>query len=172
MNITSQMLIHQKIKHTKDLPLQSIQASSSRLRLNEARSFLNEKIEPFEIKTFTIENISFNMICCPKGVFTMGSDDQKTNNPKRIEQIKQPFLLGETEVTQELYEAVMGYNPSKFNTNDKNNPVEQVNWYEAVMFCNKLSQMLKKRPYYHISDIKKSGTYIESANIQINEKSN
>jgi formylglycine-generating enzyme required for sulfatase activity len=162
------MLINQKIKHTKDLPLQSIQASSSRLRLNEGRSFLNDKIEPFEIKTFKVKNVSFDMICCPSGIFTMGSDNKDDRNPKRTEQIEHPFFLGETEVTQELYEAVMGYNPSKFNTNDKNNPVEQVNWYEAVMFCNKLSQMLKKRPYYHISDIKKSGTYIESANIQIN----
>jgi sulfatase modifying factor 1 len=177
MNITSQMLIHQKIKHTKDLPLQSIQASSSRLRLNEARSFLNEKIEPFEIKTFTIENISFNMICCPKGVFTMGSDDQKTNNPKRIEQIKQPFLLGETEVTQELYEAVMGYNPSskKSQPNAAQKPIDTVKWYEAVIFCNKLSKMLGKRPYYRISEMFFWGdkkTSIDSAIVQINENSN
>jgi formylglycine-generating enzyme required for sulfatase activity len=117
------------------------------------------------------------MICCPKGVFTMGSDDQKTNNPKRIEQIKQPFLLGETEVTQELYEAVMGYNPSskKSQPNAAQKPIDTVKWYEAVIFCNKLSKMLGKRPYYRISEMFFWGdkkTSIDSAIVQINENSN
>jgi formylglycine-generating enzyme required for sulfatase activity len=51
-----------------------------------------------------------------------------------------------------------------------------VNWYEAIMFCNKLSEMLGKMPYYRISNVKtakkSNKKQIESANIQINENSN
>jgi formylglycine-generating enzyme required for sulfatase activity len=104
----------------------------------------------------------------------MGLDNMR-NNPKRIEQIEHPFLLGETEVTQELYQAVMGYNPSEFKTNGAKKPVENVNWYEAIMFCNKLSEMIGKRPYYEISNVntvKNKKKQITSANIQINENSN
>jgi sulfatase modifying factor 1 len=176
MNITTQATITPKIKYVNSIPFQSLPSAITRVRLDDDKCVLNKiKIKPFGKTSFKIYDISFNMICCPSGIFTMGADDQN-NNPKRSESILQPFLLGETEVTQELYEAVMGYNPSNFKpeTDDKKRPkpVENVNWYEAVMFCNKLSQMLKKRPYYHISDIKKIGIYIDSANIQINENSN
>jgi sulfatase modifying factor 1 len=167
MNLTSQTLIKQKIK--KALPFQAISSSSSRLRLNDARSS-NERIKPFATKTFKVKNVSFDMICCPKGVFTMGADDQ-IDNPKRTEQIEHPFLLGETEVTQELYQAVMGCNPSEFKKNGSKKPVENVNWYEAIMFCNKLSEMLGKRPYYGISNvntIQNKKKQIDSANIQSN----
>ena len=52
-----------------------------------------------------------------------------------------PFALSQYEVTQELYEAIMGHNPSNFKTGSeqKLRPVETVNWYAAIVFCNKLS---------------------------------
>jgi len=75
------------------------------------------------------------------------------------------FLIGETEVTQELYEKIMGNNPSYFN--DKNSydpkgqynkklgdtskhPVEQVSWLDAITFCNKLSELQGLNPCYKI----------------------
>ena len=63
-----------------------------------------------------------------------------------------------TEVTQPLYESVMGVNPSEFKGND--NPVECVSWYDAVYFCNKLSVMHGLTPVYAVdseSDVSKWG---------------
>lgn len=60
------------------------------------------------------------------------------------------FSILATEVTQELYESVMGEHPSKFN-GEKNLPVEKVSWYDAVEFCNKLSKEAGLEPAYSIN---------------------
>lgn len=49
-----------------------------------------------------------------------------------------PYAIGKYEVTQELYESVMGVNPSEAVKGD-NYPVETVSWYEALKFCNELT---------------------------------
>ena len=49
------------------------------------------------------------------------------------------FYCGITPVTQQLWEAVMGTNPSSFKSPDC--PVEMVSWLDAVLFCNKLSSL-------------------------------
>ena len=59
------------------------------------------------------------------------------------------YKIGETEITQDVFEAVMGTNPSYFNGEDKKRyPVENVNWYQAIAFCNKLSLELGLEPCY------------------------
>ena len=59
----------------------------------------------------------------------------------------QNFSILATEVTQELYESVMGENPSEFK-GEKNLPVENVSWVDAVEFCNKLSVKEGLNPCY------------------------
>ncbi len=59
------------------------------------------------------------------------------------------YSISETEVTQALYEAVMGENPSRFVGN--RNPVENVSWYGAIYFCNKFSEMNGKTPVYSVN---------------------
>ena len=59
------------------------------------------------------------------------------------------FLMMRTEVTQELYEAVMGENPSQFK--GKNKPVDSVDISDILIFCNKLSEMCGLRPVYLIN---------------------
>ena len=92
----------------------------------------------FRLISYTLRDVQFNMIYCPSGTFTMGHIDQ-TNNPPRLETIERLFLLGETEITQELYEKVMGNNGSKFK--NPQNPVENVSWEDAILFCNELSRL-------------------------------
>ena len=59
------------------------------------------------------------------------------------------FCIAKTEVTQEFYEAVMGENPSQ--TKGANFPVESVSWYDALFFCNKLSELKGKTPCYKVN---------------------
>lgn len=59
------------------------------------------------------------------------------------------FYMGVYEVTQKQYRAVMGENPSHFKGKD-GNPVERVSWYNAVLFCNKLSVQAGYTPCYII----------------------
>lgn len=65
----------------------------------------------------------------------------------------------QTEVTQYIYEIVMGENPSCFYRNPAEGelqvkrPVEYVSWYDAIYFCNKLSTMFGLVPVYSVDGI-------------------
>jgi formylglycine-generating enzyme required for sulfatase activity len=63
------------------------------------------------------------------------------------------FYIGKFDVTQKEWVEVMGSNPSKFK-GDKL-PVESVNWYDAIEYCNKRSTREGLTPYYNIDKRKK-----------------
>jgi sulfatase modifying factor 1 len=86
--------------------------------------------------------IDLQLRWCPAGSFTMGSP---ASEPHRFEDENQVrvtltkgFWLGETEVTQEFYESVIGTNPAYFK--GARLPVERVSWEDAVAFCVKLTE--------------------------------
>ena len=56
------------------------------------------------------------------------------------------FCIGEYPVTQALWQAVMGDNPSHFK--GQNRPVERVSWYDAAAFCNALNTLTGYAPIY------------------------
>jgi len=77
--------------------------------------------------------------------FTMGSDDKDspaTEKPAVKITLKTPFAIGRYETTQELYEHIMGKNPSKFK--GRRNAVDSVSWEDAQDFCKKLTAELRK----------------------------
>ena len=103
-----------------------------------------------------LEDFTDTMIECPAGSFWMGSEKgvgYKDERPRHQVRITDPFWISRTPVTQGLYEAVMGINPSKFKEKDR--PVEQVSWFEAVQFCNHLSTLDGLTPAYEIEDERK-----------------
>ena len=96
-------------------------------------------------KTYTVGGISFTM----KGIAavtgkSVGHGDESDNAPHTVSLTA--YRIGETEVTQELWQAVMGDNPSWFKSSPDGSevqakrPVESVNWYECIAFCNELTK--------------------------------
>ena len=87
-----------------------------------------------------------DMVAIPGGSFKMGSPSTETgrsNNEGLQHNVNiSPFFMGKYEVTQEQYQAVMGNNPSDFKGAKR--PVENVNWDDAVKFCQKLSEKTGK----------------------------
>ncbi|AIQ74481.1 formylglycine-generating enzyme family protein [Paenibacillus odorifer] len=63
------------------------------------------------------------------------------------------FYIGQYEVTQKEWVEIMGSNPSAFK--DENLPVEMVNWYDVIDYCNKRSIKEGLKPYYNIDKNKK-----------------
>jgi formylglycine-generating enzyme required for sulfatase activity len=89
------------------------------------------------------------MIRINGGTFFMGSNEGAFRANERAHQVTvKPFLISESEVTQELYTAVMNQNPSYFKGTDL--PVENISWFEAVLFCNTLSELNGLAPAYTI----------------------
>jgi formylglycine-generating enzyme required for sulfatase activity len=83
------------------------------------------------IEPITVNGVSFNMIKVQGGTFTMGDTSweasEADSDDKPAHQVTlSDYMIGETEVTQELWHAVMGRNPSYFK--GSNLPVEQVSW--------------------------------------------
>lgn len=94
-----------------------------------------------EKETFTVNGVSFDMVRVEGGTFEMGSDDREAysdEKPVHSETVKD-FYIGSTEVTQDLWEAVMGSNPSEFRGG--NLPVERVSWDDCQTFCKRLSDL-------------------------------
>ena len=92
-------------------------------------------------------NTPSNMVYVEGGTFLMGSSDGRRDDEKPVHEVTvSSFYMGKYEVTQAEYQAVMGSNPSDFKGN--NRPVENVSWYDAVEYCNRLSKKEGLTPCY------------------------
>ena len=99
------------------------------------------------VETITVNGVSFNMIKVQGGTFTMGATSEQGsdvgNDAKPAHKVTlSDYYIGETEVTQELWQAVMGSNPSNFS--GTNLPVERVSWDDCQTFVKKLNQLTGK----------------------------
>ena len=100
---------------------------------------------------FGQQRVPNNMVHIEGGTFTMGSPLSEVNRygdevQRRI--TVDSFYMGKYEVSQKEFQAVMGKNPSNFKGEDL--PVENVTWYDAVEYCNLLSQQERLTPAYII----------------------
>ena len=101
--------------------------------------------------------LSLDMVLVPAGTFIMGSSDDEperseSEGPQR-EVTLRSFFMGRYPVTQAQWRAVaaleeveIDLEPAPSNFEGVNLPVEQVSWYEAVEFCDRLKKHTK-RPY-------------------------
>ena len=97
--------------------------------------------------TFKVNGVSFTMIAVEGGAFKMGATSEQGgdaySDEKPVHNVTlSDYYIGETEVTQELWEVVMGSNPSYSKGNKK--PVEQVSWNDCQEFIKKLNRLTGK----------------------------
>lgn len=101
-----------------------------------------------EVITITANGVSFNMVLVQGGIFMMGCtpdmDPDAFRNEGPVHEVTVwNYYMGQTEVTQELWLAVMGNNPSGF-LGDLNCPVEHVTLFECARFVDKLTELTGK----------------------------
>ena len=105
----------------------------------------DEPVTPEEPQdeTFIVNGVTFNMVAVEGGTFMMGASEDDTEADNREvpahEVTLSSFSIGQTEVTQALWQAVMGSNPSHFL--DIVSPVETVTWDDCQTFITNLNQI-------------------------------
>ena len=125
-----------------------------------------DKPQPVSTQTFTVNGVSFTMVGVQGGTFTMGATAEQGSDAydweKPAHQVTlSSFSIGQTEVTQALWVAVMGSNPSWFNGYGNSDygsyhssydygtnlqrPVEWVSWDDCQEFITKLNQLTGKQ---------------------------
>ena len=106
-------------------------------------------------KTYTVKDIRFVMkpIAAVQGA-VLGDNSMEDNQEHSVS--LSAYYIGDTEITQELWKAVMGNNPT-LRTDSLKNPVEQVSWFDCIAFCNeltkKVSNLGESQCVYYSDDI-------------------
>lgn len=110
-----------------------------------------------------VEVTDDGLVLITGGTFQMGSPEsemQRETDETQHEVTVSDFYIGSTEVTGSEYEEIMGENPSEFKGD--NLPVENVSWYDAIEYCNILSEKEGFEPVYTIDG--ENVTWDRSAN--------
>ena len=145
---------NEAIFHEKDIRiLESSLLDDIKLEVDEECSLVSSGVKkqhprPLSKEIVTANGVSFTMVKIDGGKFTMGATKEQGNDAFEDEKpahevILPDFWIGETVVTQELWWAVMGSNPSYFQTSPRN-PVEQITWNDCLEFINKLNRLTGK----------------------------
>ena len=95
-----------------------------------------------------VNGVSFDMIAVEGGTFTMGATEEQVSDASSDEKpahkvTLSSYYIGKTEVTQALWEAVMGSNPS--SSRGANFPVDMVSWNDCQEFITKLNALTGKK---------------------------
>lgn len=119
----------------------TVEMKGERITLPVTLHALEEKIH------ITVNGIAFNMINVHGGTFTMGATSEMSDswsNETPTHQVSlSSYYIGETEVPQKLWKAVMGKNPSYYKGDDL--PVSRVSWNDCQAFIRKLNELTNRR---------------------------
>ena len=111
-------------------------ASAAAARKTSASKKRTNRPKEGEELTRTIEGVEFTFRYCPAGIFPVPVGNRVVSY-----RVDEGFWMLATEVTQDQWKAIMGENPAHFKQ-DTTRPVDQVNWYDANRFCEKISEKL------------------------------
>ena len=106
-------------------------------------------LNPSVTETFEVNGVKFTMVKVEGGTFTMGAtaeqgDEYEPDELPTHQVTLSTYSIGQTEVTQELWQAVMGDNPSHFGRGDENRgqlPVDRVSWVTCQEFIVRLNEL-------------------------------
>ncbi|ELS03186.1 hypothetical protein Xen7305DRAFT_00029060 [Xenococcus sp. PCC 7305] len=91
------------------------------------------------------KGVTMDLIGIPGGKYLMGSpkdEPERASDEGPQHQVTiRPFLMGKYPVTQAQWQAIMKKNPARF-TDEPENPVEKVSWFDCLDFCDRLSEKL------------------------------
>lgn len=120
-------------------------ASSSKTQVSSAQAPQQDKHTSSTSLTFTVNGVSFKMVYVQGGTFRMGSNDSEAGDDEQpVHSVTlSDYYIGETEVTQQLWCAVMGSNPSYFTGNSQR-PVENLSWEDCQTFIRTLNALTGK----------------------------
>ena len=104
-----------------------------------------------------VDSVEADMVSVEGGSFFMGSRNNEDNETPVHEVTLDGYYMLNTEVTQKLYRDVMGTNVSHFKGEER--PVEEVSWYDAIVFCNKLSVLAGLEPVYSLDGSTDTSTW-------------
>jgi predicted Zn finger-like uncharacterized protein len=112
--------------------------------------------------------IGMDLVLIPAGDFYMGSNRKgdiaasEDETPRHAVKIPRTFRLAVTKTTQGQFEQVLGRDPSTYTGGT--NPVERVTYFDAVEFCNKLSEKEGRTPCYRLAGIsrEKDGSIVKA----------
>ncbi len=141
---------------------------------NLSTSYGSLRINGTEYVYTILDNVITSQACYT-GADSETNDDGAFYKGRKIYLSK--YSIGRFEVTQQLYKAVMGANPTLTNSSntpvDDYYPVTQVNWYHAIAFCNKLSVLQGLKPCYTISGYSDSDwAYITHSSVPTSSNAN
>ena len=99
------------------------------------------EVEVYNTKEFEVNGVMFRMVYVEAGTFMMGSDESSApSNTKPAHAVTlSDYYIGQTEVTRELWKAVMGNIPNELMANKM--PVGHVTWEDCQIFLDKLSKL-------------------------------
>ena len=127
-------------------------------RPSSCGALVTSLMAPPDWEQFSVGGERFRLRRVAAGTYTVGSRDDDEGaygdeKPRHSVRSTRAYGIGEFAVTQGLYEAVMGTNPSHFSdeSDSTHRPVEKVSWIDAVAFCNRLSKRCGLAPAYRIS---------------------
>lgn len=140
------------LRNAKNLP--ELRNCSNIYKINNTMSKIQNMQTPSssisidgDVMTIRVGNVSFRMIRVDGGTFTMGATSEQGSDAEADEKpahsvTLSSYYIGETEVTQELWQEVMGNNPSSFK--GSRCPVEMVSWEDCQDFIRRLNQRTGK----------------------------
>ncbi|MDD2229907.1 MAG: SUMF1/EgtB/PvdO family nonheme iron enzyme [Candidatus Cloacimonetes bacterium] len=142
-----------KIKRFKKLPAgeYSVELFSHNNCLRQDTVIDSKRTTSIAFSPANMNTYANGLLYVPEGSFYMGTQfiDRSEHERPRHEVSLSPFLIGATEVSQELWQSVMHSNPSV--RTEFQQPVTNVSWYEALEFCNCLSLREGLTPCYKIT---------------------